>query len=104
MKQGFDIGQQFFGTSGHFLSQLTGVGSLVSVVLKAAIAIAGILLILLLIFGGFSLMMSAGTNNPEQAAKGKQAITGAVIGFIVVFAAYWIVRLIELLTGATILG
>jgi hypothetical protein len=43
--------------------------------------------------------MGAGKNDPEQAAKGKKAATTALIGFIIVFAAYWIVRIIELIFG-----
>ena len=49
------------------------------------------------------MVMGAGRDNPEQAAKGKQAATAAVIGFIIIFASYWIIQLIQLLTGITIL-
>lgn len=46
------------------------------------------------------MIAGAGNQNPEQTAKGRQAVTSAVIGFVVVFAAYWIVRLIEEILGA----
>lgn len=75
------------------------LGSLVSIILQGAIVLAGIILLFLLVFGGISMIAGAGSNNPEQAAKGRQAATAAVIGFVIVFAAYWVVRLIELISG-----
>ena len=45
------------------------------------------------------MIAGAGQDNPERAAKGKQAATSALIGFIIIFAAYWIIRLIEIITG-----
>lgn len=99
-----DIGEKFFGSdSTTKLKELTGVSSLVSTIIQAAFALAGIVFIVLLIVGGIGMIAGAGQDNPEQAAKGKQAATAALIGFIVVFAAYWIVQLIEVLTGINIL-
>ena len=99
-----DIGEKFFGPgSTTKLKELTGVGSLVTTVVQIAFALAGIVFIVLLIVGGIGMIAGAGRDDPEQAAKGKQAATSALIGFIVVFVAYWIVQLIEVLTGISIL-
>lgn len=97
-----DIGERFLG-EGHFLTRLTGVGQLVSIILSNAMVVAGIIMLFLLIFGGISMIAGAGRDNPEQAAKGKQAATAALIGFIIIFAAYWIIQIIEKLTGLNIL-
>ena len=43
-------------------------------------------------------------NNPEAAKKGQQAATAAAIGFVIVFAAYWIVRLIEVIINVNIIS
>jgi len=100
-----NISDKFFGNgSSNPLTQLEDVGSLVSIIVNAAFVLAGIILLFFLIFGGISIIAGAGKDNPEQAAKGKQAITSAVLGFVVVFASYWIVQLIELVTGITILN
>ena len=48
--------------------------------------------------------MSAGNSNPEGAEKGKKVITAAVIGFVIVFSAYWIIKITEKLTGIPILN
>ena len=90
-----NIGEQFRSPFG----QTQTIGDLISVVLQAAFALAGVIFIFLLVFGGISMIAGAGNQNPEQTAKGRQAVTSAVIGFVVVFAAYWIVRLIEEILG-----
>jgi Zn-dependent protease with chaperone function len=90
-------------TFGSRFGQDLGFGNLVSIILSNAIVIAGILMFVLILAGGFGIIMSAGSNNPEGAEKGKKAITAAVIGFIIIFASYWIIKIIEKITGLTIL-
>ena len=94
-----DIGESF----GSPFGQTYGLADLVSVILSNAIVVAGIILLFLLIFGGVSMIIGAGQDNPEAAGKGKQAATAAVIGFIIIFAAYWIIQIIETITGLDIL-
>ena len=90
-----DIGEKF----GSPFGQTKTIGDLISVILQGAFALASVIFIFLLVFGGISIIAGAGNQNPEQAAKGKQTVTSALIGFVVVFAAYWIVRLIEEILG-----
>jgi hypothetical protein len=54
----------------------------------------------MLLAGGFTMLSSA--SNPEAADKGKQQITTALIGFIIIFAAYWIVQIVEIVLGVNI--
>ena len=104
MKVAFNIGEQFFGKGEvTYLAKEGGIGKLVSIILQAGLSIAGIILLFLLIGGGIGMIAGAGKDNPEQTAKGKQAITSAVVGFVIVFAAYWIVQLIEEFTGLVLL-
>lgn len=104
-KLSVNISEKFFGFGSNApLTKLEDVGSLVSIIVNAAFVLAGIVLFFFFIFGGISIIAGAGKDNPEQAAKGKQAITSALLGFIVVFASYWIVQLIEVITGIVILN
>jgi len=91
-------------TFGSRFGQDLGLSNLVSIILSNAMIIAGILMFVLILVGGFGIIMSAGSDNPEGAAKGKKAITAAVIGFIIIFASYWIIKIIETLTGLQILN
>ena len=75
------------------------IGDLVSLFLKASFVFAGIFILVLFLIAGFSIIQGAGSNNPEAAQKGKSAATSALIGFVVVFGAYWVIRIIEVITG-----
>lgn len=83
------------GPEGKVLGITLGdiIGSLVPFLLT----LAGLLLLLYLIYGGFSLMMSRGDPKAMEAAKGK--ITNAAIGFAIVFTAYWLVQLLGQILG-----
>ncbi len=85
------------------LNNLEKVGSLVTLFLNASFVLAGLILLFYFVLGGIAMIGSAGKNDPKAAESAKQTITSALIGLIVVFAAYWIVKLIGQLTGTNIL-
>ncbi len=97
------IGDKFFGGGSKFQS-LGAVGSLVTLFLNISFVLAGVILLIYFIMGGIGMIAGAGSQNPQQIEKGKQAATSALIGFVVVFVSYWIVKLIEQITGVSILG
>jgi len=80
------------------------LGALIGVLLKNALILSGFIFLLLLIFGGFGLIMGAGSGDAKKTAQGQQSITTAAIGFALVVGAYWIIQLIEILTGVKILN
>lgn len=90
-----NIGKEFNSPFG----QTQTLGDLVSLIVRIGFVVSGVLILFFIVFAGFSIITSAGSNNPEGAKKGQQAASAALIGFIVVFAAYWIVRLIEVITN-----
>ena len=101
----FNIGDAFNSPFGknvcfHSVCKTTTLGDLVSLIIKSSLTIAGLLVLFLFIFAGFSIMMGAGSDNPEQSAKGKKAATSAVIGFVIIITAYLIIRIIEVMTGS----
>lgn len=75
------------------------LGNILNVAIPYLFGIAGFLLLLYLIFGGFSYMMSGG--DPKAAESAKQKITNAVIGFVIIFVAYWLVQLLGMILGVT---
>jgi len=77
---------------------------LISILLKNAYILAGVLLFLLLIFGGLSIIMGAGAGDAKKTSQGQQAVTSALIGFLLIFASYWIIQIIQIVTGISILG
>ena len=99
-----DIGESFDSPFGKSGAGGVGLGELVSIILSNALVVAGVILLFLLVLGGIGIIAGAGNDNPEQTAKGKQAVTAAVIGFIIVFASYWIIQVIQSITGVEILN
>lgn len=98
-----DIGDAFrLGNEG--IGGKTGysnIGEFISAILPNVYVIAGLFLFILFIAGGFVIMTSG--DNPEKKAKGNKALTAAVIGFIIIFTSYWIIQIIEYITGVAIL-
>jgi len=77
-------------------------GALISIILKNVYVLAGVFLLVLLIFGGVSIIMGAGQGDAKKTGQGKKVATAAVIGFFIIFASYWIIKLIEFITGVNI--
>jgi len=98
------IGPTFLGggaRGGSSLRSLDGIASLVKFVVNLSLILSGVAMLILILIGGFQIISGAGSGNPESVAKGKKAVTYALAGFIIIFVAYWFVRLIEVLTGVT---
>jgi len=104
-----DIGQDWLikngvGINSPLAPQFKSIGAIISIVLKNVYTLAGILLFILMIAGGFSFITGAGENDAKKAASGKQAITNALIGFLIIFGSMWIIMIIETITGIKILN
>jgi hypothetical protein len=77
-------------TAPQFLGQVAG----------AALAIAGSLFLFLMVYGGILILTSAGKQ--ETVKKGKDVITWAIIGAVILGAAYAITTLVfQAVTGST---
>ena len=100
-----DIGKELKITGSQGIKdapQFASPGALISVILPNVYIAAGIALFFLILFGGISVITGAGQNDPKKAAQGKKAITSALIGFLIIFASYWIIQIIEVITGLSI--
>ncbi len=82
--------------------QFSSIGELISTILPSIYLLAGLILLFFLIFGGLSVILGAGKGSQEQVEKGKKTLTGTLLGFLVVFASYWIVQILEIITGIEI--
>ena len=58
-----------------------------------SLGLSSLLAVLMVVLGGYYVMTSAG--NAEQATKGKEYIWGAVIGLVLLFTAYLLLRVIN---------
>ena len=82
--------------------ELSTPGGIVSRFLGVfAFPIAGLILFVMLIWGGVEMMAGSATSKSVDA--GKQRVTTALIGFLLLFASFWIARILEMIFGIKIL-
>ncbi len=83
-------------------STYTGVGSLINNVLPNVYIVGGLIIFFMIILGGFSIITSA--SDSHKLEEGKKTLTSAIIGLAVLFGSYWIIQLIQVVTGVPILN
>jgi len=76
-------------------SQFNTLAAFLSHILPNIYMIAGLILFFLLIGGGLMVIVNSGKGDEEGTKKGQQAITAALIGLVIVFAAWAIIKLLE---------
>lgn len=103
-KLAVNIGYTYLQGSSFKLFNVSNISLYVSATITGAISLAGIILLFMLVGGGINIISGAGKSDPQSVEKGKKAATSALIGFIVVFSAYWIVKLIESITGLSLIS
>lgn len=86
--------------AGSTQTALSTPGGIISRVLFFAFPIAGLILFVMIFWGGFEILSGAASKKSMDA--GKQRITAAVIGFFLLFISYWLVKLVELVFGVKI--
>lgn len=77
----------------------TDAHALVGVLIKNIMGLAGTIGLVMFVWGGFLMMTAAG--NKDQVGKGKETITWAAIGIIVIFTSYSLVSFIlQIMSGS----
>jgi len=82
---------------GDYVHHIKDIEVIIGNVLGIIIPIVGVLLLIMLIAGGFQYITSGG--EVEQANKAKKTLTYAFFGLMVVLGAWLIIRLLEDFTG-----
>jgi len=77
-------------------------GTLVSAIAKNAFVLAGVISFILLILGGFGIIVAAGDSKKLEQSRGR--MTGAIVGLIIIVGSFWIVQIIEKITGLKLLS
>jgi uncharacterized membrane protein len=97
-----EIGEEYLFQEGEKAGEVfTDLGSLISQWLPNVYVVAGLILFFFVLLGGFNIITSAG--NKEKLSEGGKTLESAVIGFVILFASYWIIQIIQVVTGIPIL-
>ena len=88
-------------TGTGFKFDAKNLGDVVSAALPYVYAIAGLSMLLIIIWGGISLMTSAG--DPGKSKAGYGMIQGGLVGFLIIFIAYFVAQIIQVVLGVKFL-
>lgn len=89
------------GGNTDIATQLSTPGGIVSRLLQFLFPIAGLILFLMLVWGGFEILVKS-TQGTKGIEAGKNRITAAIVGFLLLFATYWMAQIIEVIFGIVI--
>jgi hypothetical protein len=89
----------YSGTNFRFSG--SSLGTVISALLPYVYVFAGLALLIMLIWGGITLMTAAG--DPGKTKEGYGKITAGLIGFVIIFVAYFVVQLLEVVLMVDIL-
>ena len=86
--------------SSTFNLTTASLGQIISALLPYVFVFAGLLMFLLLVIGGFQYLVAAGDKKGADAAR--SLMTSAVVGFVIIFSAFWVIKILETVLGLTI--
>ncbi len=78
------------------------VGGILTKILPILLSLAGLILLGMLVFGGFTML--AGAADKESQEKGKKMVTSALSGFAIIFLAFWIAQLLQVIFNINIVS
>ena len=78
------------------------IGTVITNLIPFIFAFAGIGLLLMIFGAGFTILTSAG--DAKKLESGKQRLTYAIVGFIVIFVSYWLVQIAGFVFGIPEIG
>lgn len=84
-----------------YAEQLSSPGGVVSRLIVFAFPLAGLLLFVMLVWGGFEMLAMSATQKSMDA--GRQRVTAALVGFFLLFISFWIMRIIEVIFGVAVI-
>lgn len=73
------------------------LGELVNKIIQFLIPLSAVILLLVLIWGGYEFLMSRGEPGKIKSAQAK--ITSGIIGFVIIILAYFITKLLAFIFG-----
>lgn len=82
-------------------NRLSTPGGIISELLTYIFPLAGLILFVMIVWGGFEMMTSSVSGKKDA---GRQRVTTAIIGFLLLFSTYWIAQLMQAVFGIKFLG
>lgn len=100
--EGFNLGDKLIFQDSTATLSYTTINTLFNNIVPNIYLAAGLVIFIMIVIGGFTILANSG--NQEKISEGGKTITSAIIGLLVLFASYWIIQIIQVLTGIQILN
>jgi len=84
------------------VAQLQELETVFGNIVQALLALAGIVLFIMLLTGGFKYLTAGG--DPKQVEAAQKTLTYAIAGLVLIALAYLILKLINVFTGVDVLN
>lgn len=86
-----------FALKSPLRSEITDISSLISILMSVLFPFGALLLFIMVVYAGFTFMNARG--NAQDVAKAQNIIINALIGFVLLVIAFFIVRIAALIFG-----
>jgi len=104
-KIAFNIGEQFWLKENQGIETkpaYQSLGGFISAILPNVYVVAGVIAFILALIAGLMFIINASKGEGEQAKKWQGALTVSIAGLLIIFLSYWIIQIIETITGIKI--
>jgi hypothetical protein len=81
--------------------ELSTPGGVISRVLEFAFPLAGMILFVMIVVGGLQIL--TGAAGQKSLEEGRKKVTTAIVGFLLLFASYWVAQILERIFSIKIL-
>lgn len=71
------------------------LGDIITIALQYLFPLAGFLLFIYIVYGGFQWLIASG--DPKKIESARNRITYAVVGFVLLIASYWITKIVQMI-------
>jgi len=95
-----NLQNSFYGSNTGAQTLAESPGSLISNLVPNVMIAAGVVFMFIILYSGFGIISNSGGSNSQSLTKFKQTLLYAVIGFLIVVSAYFILQIVSVsLTG-----
>ena len=84
-----------------YAGSLSTPGGVITRFLQFAFPVAGVILFVMITWGGFEMIL--GASEKKSLDAGRQRITAAIVGFLLLFSSYWLTQIVSYVFGVVIL-
>lgn len=87
------------GTGQRLSERFDTPASMINLLIRVVFVGVGLILLAMIIISGLSMIAGGTTDSKDKAST---TMTSAVMGFLIIFAAYWILQIIQIFTGVNL--